>query len=32
VYYRDTTVLLAGCPTASNQFNVTNAAVVTWQP
>jgi len=32
VYYRDTTVLLPGCPAASNQFNVTNAAVVTWQP
>ncbi len=32
VYYRDTTVLLPGCPTAANQFNVTDAAQVTWQP
>ena len=32
VYYRDTTVLLPGCPVPANQFNVTNAAQVTWQP
>jgi hypothetical protein len=31
VYYRDTTLLLPGCPVPANQFNVTNAAVVTWQ-
>jgi len=32
VYYRDTTVLLPGCPVPANQFNVTNTAVVVWQP
>ncbi len=32
VYYRDTTVLLPGCPAPANQFNVTNAAQVLWQP
>ncbi len=32
VYYRDTTVLLPGCPTPANQFNVTNGALVTWLP
>ncbi len=32
VYYRDTTLLLPGCPVPSNQFNVTNAAEVTWLP
>ncbi len=32
VYYRDTTVLLPGCPVLANRFNVSNAAVVVWQP
>jgi hypothetical protein len=32
VYYRDTTLLLPGCPLPANQFNVTNAALVTWLP
>ena len=32
VYYRDRTILLPGCGVAANQYNVTNAAVVTWQP
>jgi len=32
VYYRDTTILLPGCALPANQFNVTNAAQVTWQP
>jgi hypothetical protein len=32
VYYRDTTLLLPGCPVPANQFNVTNTAVVLWQP
>jgi subtilisin-like proprotein convertase family protein len=32
VYYRDTTLLLPGCPAPANQFNVTNTAVVAWQP
>ncbi len=32
VYYRDTTLLLPGCAVPSNQFNVTNAAEVTWLP
>jgi hypothetical protein len=32
VYYRDTTLLLPGCPVPANQFNVTNTAVVVWQP
>jgi hypothetical protein len=32
VYYRDTTVLLPGCAVPANQYNVTNAAQVTWQP
>jgi hypothetical protein len=32
VYYRDTTVLLPGCPVPANQFNVTNTAVVVWTP
>jgi hypothetical protein len=32
VYYRDTTVLLPGCPVLANRFNVTNTAVVVWQP
>jgi hypothetical protein len=32
VYYRDTTVLLPGCPVPANQFNVSNTAIVVWQP
>ncbi len=32
VYYRDTTLLLPGCPVPANQFNVTNGAQVTWLP
>jgi len=32
VYYRDTTLLLPGCPLPANQFNVTDAALVTWLP
>ena len=32
VYYRDTTLLFAGCPLPANQFNATNAAEVTWTP
>ncbi len=32
VYYRDTTILLPGCADPANQFNVTNAAEVTWLP
>jgi subtilisin-like proprotein convertase family protein len=32
VYYRDTTVLLPGCPAPANQFNVTNTATAVWQP
>jgi hypothetical protein len=32
VYYRDSTLLLPGCPIPSNQFNATNAAEVTWNP
>ncbi len=32
VYYRDTTVSLPGCPVLANRFNVSNAAVVVWQP
>jgi len=32
VYYRDTTLLLPGCPVPANQFNVTNTGVVVWQP
>ena len=31
VYYRDTTLLLPGCPVPANQYNVTNAAQVVWQ-
>ncbi len=32
VYYRDTTVLLPGCPALAGQFNTTNAAEVSWLP
>ena len=32
VYYRDTTLLLPGCPLPANQFNVTDAALVSWLP
>ncbi len=32
VYYRDTTLLLPGCPLPANRFNATNAAEITWQP
>jgi hypothetical protein len=30
VYYRDTTLLLPGCPLPASQFNVTNALEATW--
>jgi lipoprotein-anchoring transpeptidase ErfK/SrfK len=32
VYYRDTTLLLPGCPLPANQFNVSSGAEVTWLP
>ncbi len=32
VYYRDSTLLLPGCPLPANRFNVTDAAEITWQP